>query len=104
MTRPHLLLALAATVLLWQSCLAAKSVLVLVPDASAAASYSQFLDSLRGSGFTLDVKGVRDSSLKLREYGVWTYANLALLAPKAESELGRDWGWTGAACMRVLLL
>lgn len=76
---------IVATVLLWQSCLAAKSVLVLVPDAKAADSYSQFLDSLRGAGFTLDVKGVRDPSLKLREYGVWAYDNLALLAPKAES-------------------
>ena len=83
------LLAIVATALLWQSCLAAKSVLVLVPDAKAADSYSQFLDSLRGAGFTLDVKGVRDSSLKLREYGVWAYDNLALLAPKAESELFR---------------
>lgn len=62
------------------------SVLVLLQDAKSADGFSQFLGSLRSAGFTLDVRGHRDSGIKLREYGAWAYDHLLLLAPKAESE------------------
>ncbi|EFJ53013.1 hypothetical protein VOLCADRAFT_72245 [Volvox carteri f. nagariensis] len=63
---------------------AGKRVLVLLPNVNEAEKYSKFFGSLRDAGFDVTFKGVRDSSLKLKEYGTWLYDDLVLFAPKSE--------------------
>lgn len=82
--------ALALLVLLGSSlCLSAsaqKKVLVLFGQSSIKESHGQFIKGLESKGVTVDVKGVKDSSLKLKEYDTWLYDALVLFAPKATSE------------------
>lgn len=66
---------------------AGKSVLVLLGNVNDAEKYSKFFGSLREHGFDINIKGVKDSSLKLHEYGTWLYDDLVLFAPKAEGTL-----------------
>ena len=60
--------------------------LVLLPDAEQQSQYSKFLKGLEDSGVQLDVRGIKDSGLKLKEYDQWLYDHLAIMAPKAEGE------------------
>ncbi|GFR51513.1 hypothetical protein Agub_g13928 [Astrephomene gubernaculifera] len=76
-------LGLALLVALQSAC-ASKSVLVLLQNANEASKYSQFIDGIAAAEFVVDVRGYKDSSIKLREYGTWHYDDLVLLAPKAE--------------------
>jgi hypothetical protein len=81
-----LLVALVLSACLLHSTAADKQVLVLLQDTSWKASYSNFFGILESQGFTLDVKGYRDSSLKMRNYDQWHYDHLVIFAPKAEGE------------------
>jgi oligosaccharyltransferase complex subunit beta len=86
MWRGLLLLGLAAAAGLHGAQAAGKSVLMLLGNAKDEDQFSTFLGDLKIAGFSVEVKGVKDSGLKLREYGVWAYDHLVLFAPKAESE------------------
>ncbi|PNH04740.1 Dolichyl-diphosphooligosaccharide--protein glycosyltransferase subunit [Tetrabaena socialis] len=79
----QLLLALALLAAIHCAC-AAKSVLVLLQSGTTADKYSGFIDGLGAAGFAVEVKGHKDTGLKLREYGTWLYDDLVLFAPKAE--------------------
>ncbi|GIL45161.1 hypothetical protein Vafri_2479 [Volvox africanus] len=68
---------------------ASKSVLVLLQNVNTADKYSKFFGSLRDYGFDISVKSVKDSSLKLKEYGTWLYDDLVLFAPPAEGFGGK---------------
>lgn len=63
-----------------------KRVLVLLQDSSedAKSSYSILFDSLAAYGFSLDIKGHKDPTLKLKNYDNWLYDHLLILAPKAD--------------------
>ncbi|PNW72980.1 hypothetical protein CHLRE_14g614100v5 [Chlamydomonas reinhardtii] len=82
MTRP-LLFGLALLAIL-SNAAAGKSVLMLLQNANTAERFTSFVDGLSAAGFTVDIKGYKDSGLKLREYGTWLYDHLILFAPKAE--------------------
>lgn len=60
-----------------------KKVLALVQD-NTKDHYSIFFDSLSAYGFSVDIKGHKDSGLKLKEYDTWLYDHLVIFAPKAE--------------------
>lgn len=63
---------------------AGKRVLFLLGDVAAKDKYSIFIGSLESLGFSVDVKAIKDSSLKLKEYDTWLYDHLAIFAPKAD--------------------
>lgn len=90
------LLTLGA-LLLAASALSQKRVLVILGSQSQKDQYSSFFGSLEARGFALDVKGYKDSSLKLKEYDTWHYEHLVLLCPKAEGGIS-----SRSACLGVL--
>ena len=73
---------------LCQSAAAEKRVLVLYGQSSIKETHGQFLKGLEAKGLSVDVKSVKDSSLKLKDYDTWLYDALVLFAPKATSEQG----------------
>lgn len=82
--------AVAALLLLVGSsiCLQAaaeKKVLVLYGQSSIPETHGQFLKGLEAKGLTVDLKSVKDSGLKLKDYDTWLYDALVLFAPKAAS-------------------
>lgn len=64
-----------------------RNVLVVLASDTAKDKFSLFLDSLTARGFQLDVKGARDSSIKVREYGTWLYDHMIIMSPKSESKI-----------------
>ncbi|KAG2491121.1 hypothetical protein HYH03_010565 [Edaphochlamys debaryana] len=79
----HLLLGVALLAAL-HSAYAGGKVLMLLQSEKNIDRFSSFTDALTAAGFTIEIKGYKDSSLKLREYGTWLYDDLVLFAPKAE--------------------
>jgi oligosaccharyltransferase complex subunit beta len=71
---------------LYLSVAAEKKVLVLFGQSSIKESHGQFIKGLESKGVTVDLKSVKDSSLKLKNYDTWLYDALVLFAPKATSE------------------
>eukprot|EP00878_Enallax_costatus_P006352 GHUV01006660.1.p1 GENE.GHUV01006660.1~~GHUV01006660.1.p1 ORF type:complete len:262 (+),score=62.04 GHUV01006660.1:98-883(+) len=69
--------------------LAQNNVLVLIGSSSVKDTHSQFFDDLRAASFNVDIKSVKDKSLKLKEYDTFLYDSLVLFAPKA-SNFGGD--------------
>ncbi|MEW5304335.1 MAG: hypothetical protein WDW38_011025 [Sanguina aurantia] len=64
---------------------AQQRVLVLLHTLDVKSSYSGFFSALEAQGgLQLEYRSHKDSSLRLREYGVWQYEHLILLTPKAE--------------------
>lgn len=64
---------------------AQQRVLVLLQTLDAKSSYSGFFSALEAQGgLQLEYRSHKDSSLRLKEYGVWQYEHLILLTPKAE--------------------
>jgi len=62
---------------------AAGNVLVLYGHSSVKDTHSQFFDSLRELGYTLDLQSVKSSDLKLKDYDNYLYDHLIIMAPKA---------------------
>lgn len=67
---------------------AEKKILVLYGQGSIKETHGQFFKGLEAKGHTVDIKSVKDSSLKLKDYDTWLYDALVLFAPKAASEWG----------------
>lgn len=93
MSRNSHLWALGLTLALLSSSLclsvsAQKRVLVLYGASSIKDTHGQFLKGLEAKGLSVDVKSVKDSSLKLKDFDTWLYDSLILFAPKATSALG----------------
>lgn len=65
---------------------AQKKVLVLYGQSSIKETHGQFIKGLQSKGVTVDLKSVKDSGLKLKDYDTWLYDALVLFAPKATSE------------------
>jgi oligosaccharyltransferase complex subunit beta len=65
---------------------AEKKVLVLYGASSIKETHGQFLKGLESKGVKVDLKSVKDSSLKLKDYDTWLYDALVLFAPKASGE------------------
>lgn len=64
---------------------AQQRVLVLLQTLDAKSTYSGFFSALEAQGgLQLEYKSHKDSTLRLKEYGVWQYEHLVLLTPKAE--------------------
>jgi hypothetical protein len=69
---------------------AEKKILVLYGQSSIKETHGQFFKGLEAKGHTVDIKSVKDSSLKLKDYDTWLYDALVLFAPKAASECSCD--------------
>ncbi len=86
---------------LFCSAAAGKKVLVLIGQSSVKESHGQFFKALEAKGHTVDIKSVKDSGLKLKDYDTWLYDALVLFAPKAASECSKatamDHGRSAAA-------
>lgn len=78
-----LLLTISGALLL--SAAAEKKVLVLYGASNIKDTHSQFIQGLEDQGLKVDLKSVKDSGLKLKDYDTWLYDALVLLAPKATS-------------------
>lgn len=65
---------------------AEKKVLVLYGQNSIKETHGQFIKGLQNKGVTVELKSVKDSGLKLRDYDTWLYDALVLFSPKATSE------------------
>lgn len=83
--------AVAALLLLLGSSLcfvaaAEKKVLVLYGQSSIPETHGQFIKGLEAKGLKVDLKSVKDSGLKLKDYDTWLYDALVLFAPKAAGE------------------
>lgn len=65
-----------------------KKMLVLLQDPDHQEEFSGFFGGLSQQipGLSIEFKGARDTSLKLREYDQWLYDHLAIFAPKAEGK------------------
>lgn len=74
---------LAATI---PPALAHKKVLVIVGSSSIKDTHSQFLDEFRAASVDVDIKSVKDTDLRLKDFDTFLYDSLVLLAPKASSE------------------
>jgi hypothetical protein len=70
-----------------------KRVLMVLPKPEDRGLYMNFIDSISQYGYSVDVKGYKDASIKLKDYDRWNYDQLVIFAPKADSE-GR-WGPLG---------
>lgn len=70
---------------------AQQRVLVLLQTLDAKSTYSGFFNALEAQGgLQLEYKSHKDSTLRLKEYGVWQYEHLILLTPKAEGGLAQQ--------------
>lgn len=78
-----LLLTISSALLF--SAAAEKKVLVLYGASNIKDTHSQFIQGLEDQGLKVDLKSVKDSGLKLKDYDTWLYDALVLLAPKATS-------------------
>ena len=76
-----------------------RNVLVILDNQAVLESHSLFLDQLEELGFTTEVKVAEDPTLALKEYGVYRYQSLVLLAPTVE-ELGG--GLTAASIVEFI--
>ena len=61
----------------------AKKVLVLLEDVESASQYSSYLDSLRQSGYEIEIKAASDKGLQLRSWDDWLYSKLIIFASGA---------------------
>eukprot|EP00879_Flechtneria_rotunda_P025422 GHRR01027016.1.p1 GENE.GHRR01027016.1~~GHRR01027016.1.p1 ORF type:complete len:331 (+),score=101.31 GHRR01027016.1:89-1081(+) len=68
---------------------AGERVLVLVGSGRYKDSHSQFLQGLQDNGLAVDIKGVNDKDLQLKDFDNFLYDSLVLLAPKA-TKFGGD--------------
>uniref|UniRef100_A0A7S0YD16 Dolichyl-diphosphooligosaccharide--protein glycosyltransferase 48 kDa subunit n=2 Tax=Polytomella parva TaxID=51329 RepID=A0A7S0YD16_9CHLO len=62
-----------------------KRTLVLLSNVSSKDNYSKYFKSLKDLGYSLDIRGHLDKTLKLEEYGTYNYNNLILFTPEAEA-------------------
>ena len=69
---------------------AEKKVLVLYGASAIKNTHSQFIKGLEDKGLKVDVKSVKESGLKLKDYDTWLYDALVLFAPKAASRLAAE--------------
>jgi hypothetical protein len=84
-------MAIAAVVLLLAAAMpcalcSGKRVLALIGSEDIRSSHSQYFQGLRDAGLEVDVRGHKDSGLKLADYDTPRYDHLLLLAPRATSE------------------
>ncbi|KIZ07826.1 oligosaccharyltransferase complex subunit beta [Monoraphidium neglectum] len=89
MNRPRKM-AIAAVVLLLAAAMpcalcSGKRVLALIGSEDIRSSHSQYFQGLRDAGLEVDVRGHKDSGLKLADYDTPRYDHLLLLAPRATS-------------------
>lgn len=68
-----------------------KKVLVLYGASNIKDTHSQFIKGLQDKGLKVDLKSVKDSDLKLKDYDTWLYDALVLFAPKAASRWQCRW-------------
>jgi len=58
--------------------------LVLAQTLSIKDSHSRFLRFLEASGREVDVREVSDDTLRLRDWDIWLYNEIVVLAPEAD--------------------
>ena len=64
--------------------------LVLAQTLSIKDSHSRFLRFLEASGREVDVREVSDDTLRLRDWDIWLYNEIIVLAPEADGGHPRD--------------
>lgn len=79
-----LLVVLVAVSLLQLVSALSKKTLVVIDDTSVKSSHSQFLESLTKRGYQLEFKTARDPTIRLEQYGEYSYHNLIILAPETD--------------------
>ena len=69
--------------------------LVLAQTLSVKDSHSRFLRHLGASGREVDVREVSDDTLRLRDWDIWLYNEVIILAPQANGENPPISVWVG---------
>jgi hypothetical protein len=79
-------LLLAAAAVCAGSGASPQSVLVLLDSLDQEASFGRFLQGLRDTGYSLDVRRISDPSLQLKDWDEWRYTKIAILASGSQRE------------------
>lgn len=61
--------------------------LLIADMSSIQESHSLFIQNLRATGREVDIRDASDTSLRLRDWDIWLYAELVIFAPQADGEL-----------------